>query len=505
MKIDPTLFLQNLKDLRNFITRQNSVDKGDDEDFYIQEQLDKLNYYVKHISKDSDNIFKAISDCLHFTISNWQHEKTFMEQSIQHSLETGDDDYNISGLVGLIDKNSLLTDPETTLLLACYFYGRNLKLLGFDDSCSLEELNLDLGFTECFIMSIIDTDSNKNDGPKNDTTSVTAYDNLYSKEYISKARFCQKLLNKILDASLRGISANLNNTVEIADSFELDPDEEEPDIMHANFGNRSLNNILEQSDEESHGIESEYNKHQDMDESDESFEDDDELDDPAQTTIDTTRKDSSLEKSSKQVGETSTTVFNKLNKNAKIFKPKTLKKTLTQSSNVSENSANYHDVQNSPQLPQYGPEYGTSTTTPPQPPQMSQQAYTESASNFSHNMGYPAQYQQVPSLQPIQQVPVQANYMVSQTHGIPKFESGMLISYHSSSMMGVIQSIPSGEQVYVEIGELSSMGIGIDFLYNLARIRLMCSFQKKYVYDQTYSLRPTATNMKIISIDVVQS
>lgn len=61
MEIDSTLFLQNLKDLRSFISRQNSVDKGDDEDFYIQEQLDKLHYYVKHIQKDN-NIFKAISD-----------------------------------------------------------------------------------------------------------------------------------------------------------------------------------------------------------------------------------------------------------------------------------------------------------------------------------------------------------------------------------------------------------------------------------------------------------
>ena len=86
-----------------------------------------------------------------------------------------------------------------------------------------------------------------------------------------------------------------------------------------------------------------------------------------------------------------------------------------------------------------------------------------------------------------------------------KNESGMLISYNSSSMVGVIQSIPSGEEVFVDICELSSMGIGIDFLYNLAKIRLMCSFEKKYVYDNTFIVRAKATNLKIINIDVVQS
>ena len=97
------------------------------------------------------------------------------------------------------------------------------------------------------------------------------------------------------------------------------------------------------------------------------------------------------------------------------------------------------------------------------------------------------------------------NYQVGFTPNLTNIEKGMLISYNSSSMVGVIQSIPSGEEIFVEIGELSSMGIGIDFLYNLARIRLLVSFEKKYVVDSEYIVRPKATNLKIINIDVIQS
>ena len=466
--------------------------------------MDRLHYYVKHIPKDDDNIFKAISDCLHFTTANWQHEKSFIENKIVTSLENSEDQLNISGLSKVLDEKSLFSDPEITLLLACYFYHRNLKLLGFDGTCSLEELNLDLGFTDCFTMSIIDTESGASEGVKNDVPAAAArYDNLYSKEYINKTRFCQKLLNKILDASLRGTTASLDKTIDNADSFEQDPDEEEPDVLHAKFGNRSLLHIMERSDEDSNYGESDDDSIDDptpvnIDDSNENF-DDEELEISHHSTRDTTQKTTQPEEASKQVlDDAASNQNNKLNKNAKVFKPKTLKKLNTQSSNMSESSANYHDVQNSPQLSSTDvSSYVVPQTTPAQLPAMQQpqQPYMDPQVLTQMNMGYGSQYPQ----------PVQANYMVGQTHGVPKFESGMLISYHSSSMMGIIQSIPSGEQVYVEIGELSSMGIGIDFLYNLARIRLMCSFQKKYVYDQNYSLRPTANNLKIISIDVVQS
>ena len=82
MKIDCSMFLQNLKELQNFILKQNSVEKGDDEDFYIQEQLDELNYYVKYIAKEHQNIFMAISDSIHFSSANWQKEKEFIRAMI---------------------------------------------------------------------------------------------------------------------------------------------------------------------------------------------------------------------------------------------------------------------------------------------------------------------------------------------------------------------------------------------------------------------------------------
>lgn len=82
MKIDCSLFLQNLKELQNFILKQNSVEKGDDEDFYIQEQLDEFNYYVKYIAKEPHNIFLAISDSIYFSSSNWEEEKEFIKNMI---------------------------------------------------------------------------------------------------------------------------------------------------------------------------------------------------------------------------------------------------------------------------------------------------------------------------------------------------------------------------------------------------------------------------------------
>ena len=513
MKIDSTLFLQNLKDLRSFITKQNSVDKGDDEDFYIQEQLDRLHYYVKHIPRDNDNIFKAISDWLNFTIASWQHEKDFMQQTISNSLQSSSDEYNIKDLVETIGEEAMLNDAEITLLLAWYFYKRNLKLMGFDANCSLVELNLDLGFEECFIMSIIDTEK-----PNQNSTTIAYYDNLYSKEFINKARYWQKLVNKIVDSVIRvmeGGNASLNNTLENAASFEQDPDddEEDPEILHTGY-NRGLDHILERSDEESHEFGSDssiqHHKYQHMNDSDQSIEEENDIDNTTdQETVDTIQKKSTFEKPKNQNQSSSSLMSTyKLNKNAPSFKPKNIKMR-SNASSISETSSKNNDIQNTNQVPSYNMNYEASPVSSPQLPQSYPMQVQDYSSKFDTSAAmYSSQVQNYANMQyqmPIQQPQIQANYMISQAQNMPKLESGMLISYHSSSMMGIIQSIPSGEQVYCEIGELSRMGIGIDFLYNLARIRLMCSFSKKYVYDQSYTLRPTATNLKIISIDVNSS
>lgn len=182
MKIDCTLFFQNLKEIQNFILKQNSVEKGDDEDFYIQEQLDDLHYYVKYIAKDPQNIFMAISDSVHFTTALWKSEKEYIEKMIitcmgDSSEETEQSEelligFNLHELISMLYGEDsllnysteeeivkrLLVNREITLLLSCYFYQKNLKLLGYDQTCSLVELNLDLGFKSCFQMSIVDSE-----------------------------------------------------------------------------------------------------------------------------------------------------------------------------------------------------------------------------------------------------------------------------------------------------------------------------------------------------------
>lgn len=422
-----------------------------------------------------------------------------MEQVIKNCLVSGDDVYNIKSLVPHFGDN-LLNDSEVTLLLACYFYNKNLKLLGFDESCSLEELNLDLGFEEYFTMSIIDNDSQS---PRKNTQNVgtACYDNLYSKEYISKARFCQKLLNKVVDNMFKLKIGN--------ESFEdQDPEfdefgnEEGPVIIHPRFGNKSLDHIIERSDEESHDFESNdslhYHHQQRGYDSDESLEETHEIEGNTHSTSYVIQDQKQLKSQVHENSSDESKVGLKLNKNAPSFKPKTIKKMSSQSSNTSNGSSKNIEMTTGsskfPVLMSYA-QYGQASPVPSPPPFQSASPHLD----YSQYQNYgQSGYQQV-------QQAVQPNYMISQAIGIPKIESGMLISYHSSSMMGVIQSIPSGEQILVEIGELSSIGIGIDFLYNLARIRLMCSFQKKYVYDQNYQLRATATNLKVISIDVVQS
>lgn len=238
MKIDCSLFLQNLKELQNFILKQNSVEKGDDEDFYIQEQLDEFNYYVKYIAKEPHNIFLAISDSIYFSSSNWQQEKDHIKSMILKWMgesNTEDQEDSNSSCIGfsirelilmLYGEDSLLNfateeeavkrlmmNREITLLLSCYFYQKNLKLLGYDQTCSLVELNLDLGFKSNFQMSIVDSEAISNIKEciiSPNCQSVTAYyDNLYSKHYINKAGYWQKIVEYILmsvDEAIDGAS-----------------------------------------------------------------------------------------------------------------------------------------------------------------------------------------------------------------------------------------------------------------------------------------------------------
>lgn len=224
LSISTSLFISHVNDLQSFIltkqaaftktgnppqdeTNSASSDPSPDSlsDFYIQEQLDTLNYYIKHIPKDAQNLFRAISDALYFTTACWEQELDFIRSNILRCMDTPDfpiqfdvkqfisEVYGADSLLNFASDevicDTLLQNAEITLLLACYFNHMNLKVLGYDHQCTLKELTLDLGFDNYFHFSIID------DG--------RSFDNIYSKHYIyKKAAYCQRIVEKIVDVVL---------------------------------------------------------------------------------------------------------------------------------------------------------------------------------------------------------------------------------------------------------------------------------------------------------------
>ena len=146
-------------------------------------------------------------------ILKWMGESNIEDQETTDSTSIG---FNIRELILMLyGEDSLLNfateeeavkrlmmNREITLLLSCYFYEKNLKLLGYDQNCSLVELNLDLGFKDNFQMSIVDSEAISNIKEciiSPNCQSVTAYyDNLYSKHYINKAGYWQKIVEYIL-------------------------------------------------------------------------------------------------------------------------------------------------------------------------------------------------------------------------------------------------------------------------------------------------------------------
>jgi len=377
---------------------------------------------------------------------------------------------------------------------------------------------------------------------------VTAfYDNLYSKQYINKAGYCQKIVeyimtsvDKIIDGAsylestkrefLEKGDTNLfsfYNNIEYKRWKETCPAKENKKNSARNmlgyyppelWQNKAWV-IMEGSDEDSD--ESDTSNESDGGHKKFAGKEDDKMSNESSKTKPEMVETEEIDKpSNPRKPEPSSNVHEdvpmndqtnekpkfKLNKNSPCFKPlpsKLLEKKFKSgiSTVVPENliepetveSTSNHPMSNTEnkfnqnELNRSMSERSTSPATMREN-QYSQYQYMNGSYMQSPPIPYPVSPVSFPSIPPMSVI-----------------ESGMLISYNSSSMVGVILSIPSGEEVFVDICELSSMGIGIDFLYNLAKIRLMCSFEKKYVYDNAYVIRPKAFNLKVINIDVVQS
>jgi hypothetical protein len=138
MIFDLNLKYQHLKQyihsIKKLIKRQRQRMKDKDK-LSLCIELDKSDYHLKLIAKDKSNIFRVFSEALYFSESHYKEIRDELYSFIQQNANT------------LVENLSLLKDiskvpieemgniePEITLTLLAFIYGRNLVLLYSDEN-----------------------------------------------------------------------------------------------------------------------------------------------------------------------------------------------------------------------------------------------------------------------------------------------------------------------------------------------------------------------------------
>ena len=151
-------------------------------------ELDKSDYHLKLIAKDKSNIFRVFSEALYFSESHYKEIRDELYSFIQQNANT------------LVENLSLLKDiskvpieemgniePEITLTLLAFIYGRNLVLLYSDENWILKKYILDFNFAKTAFISILD-----NNG----------FNSVYTREHIKNWGFAQSVLIEIINKAL---------------------------------------------------------------------------------------------------------------------------------------------------------------------------------------------------------------------------------------------------------------------------------------------------------------
>lgn len=166
---------QYIHSIKKLIKRQRQKAKGKDR-LSLCMELDKSDYHLKLIAKDKNNIFRIFSDALFFSQSHYKEVKDELYSFIQKNANI------FKNLLKFISSNFESAEeyfeetnrgnkePEITLTMLAFIYGRNLVFLYSDENCILKKYKLEFGFTKTVFVSILD-----NNG---------WFDSVYTKEHI---------------------------------------------------------------------------------------------------------------------------------------------------------------------------------------------------------------------------------------------------------------------------------------------------------------------------------
>ena len=181
-------YIQNIKKL---IKRQKKYSKADGE-MALRIGLDKSDYYIKLISKDKSNIFRAFSDALYFSQSNYNEVKFKMYSFIQKNANIFT---KLLKFIGskyeaaeeyLEELNRSTKEPEVALTILSIIFERNLVLLYYDENYATKKYKLELGFSKSVFISIIDKSG--------------YFDTVYSKDYIKNCGLVQSILSDLIQS-----------------------------------------------------------------------------------------------------------------------------------------------------------------------------------------------------------------------------------------------------------------------------------------------------------------
>ena len=185
---------QYIHSIKKLIKRQRSKVKDGDK-LSLRMELDKSDYYLKLIANDKNNIFRVFSDALYFSQSYYKEVKNKFYSFIQNYANIFK---NLLKFIGsnfetaeeyLEEINRGNKEPEITLTMLSFIYGRNLVLLYSDENFVLKKYKLEFGFTETVFVSILDNSGN--------------FDSVYTKEHINLCGMTQSLLLEILGKALQ--------------------------------------------------------------------------------------------------------------------------------------------------------------------------------------------------------------------------------------------------------------------------------------------------------------
>lgn len=175
-------YIQNIKKL---IKRQKKYSKSNGE-MALRIGLDKSDYYIKLMTKDKSNIFRAYSDALYFSQTSYNEVKFKMYSFIQKNaniftklLKFIGSKYDTAEEY-LEELNKSTKEPEVALIILSIIFERNLTVLYYDETFATKKYKLDLGFTKSVFISIIDKSG--------------YFDTVYSKEYIKYCGMVQSIL-----------------------------------------------------------------------------------------------------------------------------------------------------------------------------------------------------------------------------------------------------------------------------------------------------------------------